>query len=166
MAEKAVAELENKLLSLNLLFFNIKKIEFPASTPISSQASNDIRYATDCVTNILSNIVPHGYSNISVRRIGRGTSGRPRPVLVSLSSIEIVRDILRNKHKDTGPSRISQDDILQERKYLQDLKKKLRQTEGESLIIKYKNGRPILLNKKNITWIKNGGPPSLSTIRT
>lgn len=86
----------------NLIIFNIEE---PEAADMSS--SDFPREEQRRIENILTDIVPQGLIIDCVRRIGRRSPNKKRPVCVLLRSDDTVLNVLKNKNKYVGPAKIS-----------------------------------------------------------
>lgn len=91
-------------------------------------------------------------------RIGKKTRDQSRPLCVTLSSREQVYDVMRMKHKYSGPVGFSQDRTLKQRAHLKNLRARLKSLSDagdNSKTIKYTNGVPRLVDVRHASVSKN-----------
>jgi len=72
-------------------------------------------------------IVPNGMPILRVTRLGGWRTKHARPLRVTLPSREDAISILRNKNRYVGPIRIHQDQTIKQRKFLNDLRGRLKE---------------------------------------
>ena len=141
LIEAAVAEVhDRKSRENNLIIFKLEEAGTSGATdPGTSTVSVD-RVKVAAILNIVS---PNCYDNITVRRIGKRSPGKVRPVKVTLPSDLSARSIIRQKSTYKGMERIALDYTEQQRKHLRDLQERVRLAEDPQLTIRFRNGTPM-----------------------
>jgi len=119
--EDIIAELADRnRRSCNLIFYNLDEVA-DSSTPEECRKV-DLSLAMD----ITQAIFPDGVTILNVMRLGSRKAGHARPLRVTFPSKEYAISILRNKNRYAGPIRIYQDQTIKQRKFLSELKERLK----------------------------------------
>lgn len=104
----------------------------------------------DLAREILKVIQPNDFSHVRVARLGGRHTRGPRPLRVTLSSKQEAVSILKSKIKYKGPVKIFQDQTPKQRKYLNNLKTKLKELHDSGVTnktIRFFNGVPKIVDK-------------------
>lgn len=101
IADCVISELnERHRKSCNVIIHGMPEI---SEVPLKQRNLRD----TDSSKALLGAVYDSDYSSILTRRLGKANGPSPRPLCVGLSSTELVRKVLVNKFKNTGPMKIS-----------------------------------------------------------
>ncbi|KAI4472497.1 hypothetical protein M0802_016766 [Mischocyttarus mexicanus] len=156
-----VSEIEERnWRSNNIILFNVD--ENIASTSSAPPPSDE-----ETVNNIIRIIDPSVLPGSRMRRIGRRSSHKSRPICLTLRSKKEVLSILKNKSKYSGPVVISQDRTKGQRDYLRALRSELkaRAADGNlNLTIKYFNGDDLSISNAIADIFQSAFKGSLSSM--
>jgi len=130
--------------SNNLIFYNLDEMADGSSSDECHRV--DLSLAKD----IVQVIIPVGVSISKVTRLGGRKTGHARPLRVTLPTKEDVISILRNKRRYVGPVKIHQDQTTKQRKFLNDLRGRLKEYHEVGDInktIRYFDGVPKIVDR-------------------
>jgi len=130
--------------SNNLIFFNLEEVVNDTSPNESHKM--DLSLSKD----IIRVIIPDGVPILKVTRLGGRRTGHARPLRVTLPSREDAISILRNKNRYVGSIRIHQDQTIKQRKFLGDLRdrlKKFHEAGDVGKTIRFFDGVPKIVNR-------------------
>jgi len=145
LEEDIIAELADRnRRSCNLILYNLDEV-VDGSSPEESHKI-DLSLAMD----ITQAIVPDGVPILNVTRLGGRRAGHIRPLRVTFPSKENASSILRNKTRYAGPIRIYQDQTIKQRKFLSDLRGRLKDYHDAGDLhktIRFFNGVPKIVDR-------------------
>ena len=128
--------------SLNVVVYNLQEAD--ANTETDATRISDLLQRQGI-------LIP----NLQPRRVGRSVNGRPRAVIVSLSSRAQVLQILRNRRLLPPNLQVSEDRTRQQRELFNRLKEEVRQHNrqhpNEPCKIKFVNGTPTIVRESEET---------------
>ena len=127
--------------SSNLIVYGLEE---DPNVPVHHSTQKD----AENICIVLSQIYASDYQHIRARRIGRLAGSSPRPLCVTLQSVDIVKSVLRNKSSYTGPLKITDDKTPMQRSNLKRLRQQLSELHANGdtdKTIRYVNGVPTIV---------------------
>ena len=151
--EAAVVEFQDrKSRENNLVIFNVE--ESISSAGLDSNAPT-VNADLVKVMEILNAVAPNCYDSMRIRRIGKRSTDKARPIIVSLPPDIPARTIIRLKNNYKGVARVSLDYTERQRQHLRALQERLRASNDPSLTIRFMHGTPTIVQRGASSAPKN-----------